>query len=155
MSREPYRRPALPVAWDVVRATAAPRDCFSDEIAIDFPSLDHLVDRIRDAFLKERPPVDVLSKELPLSTGEARRGLVVPLDVPMRATCRACGGHGETWTVSCEPCGGTGDALVHHPVRVSVPPGVSDGARVRFRVTAPDAASVRVELRVAIRSSAA
>lgn len=156
MSREPFRHNALPVTWDVVRApAAAARECFSDEIAIDFPSLDHMVDRIREAFLGERPTPEVLSTELPLSTGEARRGLVVPLDVPLRGTCRACGGHGETWTGSCDSCGGTGDTLVHHPVRVSVPPGVPDGARFRFRVTAPDGAPVRVELRVAIRSSAA
>jgi hypothetical protein len=38
---------------------------------------------------------------------------------------------------------------------VTVPPGVADGARFRFRVTSPDAAVVRVEVRVAIRSSAA
>jgi hypothetical protein len=155
VSFDPFRPKPLPVSWDVVRAPAAPRDCFADEIAIDFPSMAHMVDRIRTAFLEDHPPAELLSTELPLSTGEARRGLVVPLDVPMRGTCGVCGGHGETWTGSCEPCGGTGDALVHHPVRVSVPPGVSDGSRVRFRVTAPDASSVRVELRVAIRSSAA
>jgi hypothetical protein len=35
-----------------------------------------------------------------------------------------------------------------------VPPRVADGACVRFRLKSPDAASIRVELRVAIRSSA-
>ena len=155
MSPESSRPNAFPVSWDVVRAPAAAPDCFADEIAIDFPSLDSMVDRIRTAFLEEHQPADLLSRELALSTREARRGLVVPLDVPMHGTCRECGGHGETWTGECEPCGGTGGTLVHHPVRVSVPPGVSDGSRVRFRVTAPDASPVRVELRVAIRSSAA
>ena len=143
------------MTWDVIRDPDAPPDCFADEIAIDFPSLDHAVDRMREGFLEERAAADVLSTELPLSTSEARRGLVVPLDVPMRRTCRMCGGRGETWTGACDACGGTGDALFHHPVRVSVPPGVAHGARFRFRVSSPDALSVRVELRVAIRSSAA
>jgi hypothetical protein len=38
-------------------------------------------------------------------------------------------------------------------LRVSVPPRVADGACVRFRLKSPDAVSIRVELRVAIRSS--
>ena len=152
---EPFRHNALPVTWDAIRAADATEDCFADEIAIDFPSLDHVIERIRDSFLEERPTADVLSTELQLSTGEARRGLVVPLDVPMRRTCRICGGRGGTWAEPCDRCRGTGESLVHHPVRVSVPPGVADGARFRFRVTSPDAPSVRVELRVAIRSSAA
>ena len=152
---EPFRHNAVPVTWDVVRSADAAEDCFADEIAIDFPSLEHVVERIRDAFLEERPAADILSTELQLSTLEARRGLIVPLDVPIRRTCRICGGRGETWTTPCDRCRGTGESLVHHPVRVSVPAGVADGARFRFRVSSPDAPSVRVELRVAIRSSAA
>jgi hypothetical protein len=152
---EPFRHNAVPVTWDVVRSADAAEDCFADEIAIDFPSLEHVVERIRDAFLEERPPAEILSTELQLSTLEARRGLIVPLDVPIRRTCRICGGRGETWTTPCDRCRGTGESLVHHPVRVSVPAGVAHGARFRFRVSSPDAPSVRVELRVAIRSSAA
>jgi len=39
-------------------------------------------------------------------------------------------------------------------LRVTVPPRVSDGACVRFRLKSPEAEAIRVELRVAIRSSA-
>jgi hypothetical protein len=35
-------------------------------------------------------------------------------------------------------------------VRVTLPPGVADGARIRFRVSSPGAESVRVEIRIAI-----
>ena len=82
-------------------------------------------------------------------------GVRAVLGVPIRVTCPHCGGRGETWTEWCHLCRGTGESLLQHPVRVSVPPGVADGARFRFRVTSPDASSVRVEVRVAIRSSAA
>ena len=165
MSREPYRYNAdrdnpdryhaVPAAWDAIRPAAVARDCFADEIAIDFPSVGRAVERIREAFLEERPAAEILATELQLSTVEARRGLVVPLDVPMRGTCSRCGGRGETWTEPCDPCCGTGASLFQHPVRVSVPAGVADGTLLRFRVTSPHAPSVRVELRVAIRSSAA
>ena len=130
-------------------------ECFADEIAIDFPSVGRVVERMRDAFLGERVDGDVLRAEVSLSQREAFDGLVVSLDVPIRVTCPHCGGRGETWTEPCHLCCGAGESLLQHPVRVSVPPRVADGARFRFRVTSPDASSVRVEVRVAIRSSAA
>jgi hypothetical protein len=129
-------------------------ECFADEIAIDFPSVGPAVERMRDAFLGERGGPDVLRAEVSLSPREAVDGLVVPIDVPIRLTCPHCGGRGETWTEPCRLCCGAGDSLFHHPVRVLVPPGVADGARIRFRLTSPDASSVRVELRVLVRPTA-
>jgi len=79
----------------------------------------------------------------------------VPLAVPVRITCPNCGGRGESWTEPCDLCRGSGQSTFQHEVRVSVPPGVADGACFRFRLKSPGSASVRVELRVAIRSSAA
>ena len=130
-------------------------ECFADEIAIDFPSVGRVVDRMRDAFLGERVDADVLRAEVSLSQREAFDGRVVSLKVPVRITCPNCGGRGETWTEPCQLCRGTGESVLHQAVRVSVPPRIADGACVRFRFRSPDASSVRVEVRVAIRSSAA
>ncbi len=134
------------------RAGEASHDCFQDEIAIDFPSIGGLVDRVRDAFLgdAEREASGTVMRELRLSNREARRGTIIPLELPIRGTCRRCGGRGEVWTEPCLDCCGSGDSLVRHPIRVSVPAGVLDGARFRFRVSSPHAAPVRVELRVAV-----
>ena len=129
-------------------------ECFADEIAIDFPSVGNVVERMRDAFLGEPENDDVLRADVSLSQREAFAGLVVPISVPVRVTCPHCGGRGETWTEPCALCRGTGESLFHQALRVSVPPRVADGACVRFRLKSPDAASIRVELRVAIRSSA-
>jgi hypothetical protein len=131
-----------------------PHECFADEIAIDFPSVGHVVERMRDAFLGEDVDADVICAEVLLSRREASDGLVVSIEVPIRATCPDCGGRGETWTEPCADCSGTGESVFLHPVKVTVPRGVADGARFRFRVTSPDAACVRVEVRVAIRSAA-
>jgi len=131
-----------------------PHECFADEIAIDFPSVGHVVDRMRDAFLGERADADVVSAEVLLSKEEAWHGLVVPLEVPIRGLCPCCGGRGETWAELCPRCRGTGAALFHHAVRLAVPARVADGARFRFRVSSPHVSSVRVEVRVAIRSAA-
>ena len=134
-------------------------ECFADEIAIDFPSVGHLVERVRDAFLGVRAggPEDIATHttEVSVSSRDASKGTVVPLEVPLRGTCSLCGGRGETWTEPCGECRGTGELLLSHPVRLSVPAGVAHGARLRFRVNRPHAAPLRVEVRVAVRSSAA
>ena len=137
---------------DSARGVDAPQDWFKDEIAIDFPSINRLVERVRDSFLGDeaRDDRDTLRREVRLSNREAQRGAIVPLELPLKGTCRCCGGRGEVWTEPCAACLGSGDALVRHPIRVSVPAGVCDGARFRFRVSSPHAAPVRVELRVAI-----
>ena len=124
-------------------------DCFADEIAIDFPSVELAVERMRDAFLGECED-DVLRREVLVSRREAWDGLVVPIDVPLRGMCRHCGGRGETWAEPCTDCHGSGTWLHHRSVRVTLPPGVADGARIRFRVSSPDADPVRVEIRIAI-----
>ena len=125
-------------------------DCFADEIAIDFPSVGLAVERMRDAFLGECEDDDVLRREVLVSRREAWDGLVVPVDVPLRGLCRQCGGRGETWAEPCADCHGSGTWLQHHSVRVTLPPGVADGARIRFRVSSQSADSVRVEIRIAI-----
>ncbi len=131
-----------------------PHECFADEIAIDFPSVGHVVERMRHAFLGETDDDAMLAAEVCVSSREASGGLVVPLHVPVRRTCPACGGRGEIWADRCDACRGAGDALFQHPVRLTVPAGVADGARFRFRVCSPHAAAVRVEVRIAVRSSA-
>lgn len=140
---------------DLTPAAAAPRDCFADEIAIDFPSIDQLVPHVRDRFLGVRADAETLLTEVSVSRREASRGTVVPVEVPLRGMCARCGGRGETWAEPCGACCGTGESLVKHPVRVSVPAGVVHGARLRFRVRSPIAAPLRVEVRVAVRHSAA
>ena len=98
-----------------------PHECFADEIAIDFPSVGHAVERMREAFLGEDVDADVICAEVLLSRREASDGLVVSIEVPIRATCADCGGRGETWTEPCADCRGTGESVFRHPVRVSLP----------------------------------
>jgi DnaJ-class molecular chaperone len=133
--------------------SVASHDCFADEIAIDFPSVNPLVERVRDAFLGEREDDDTVTAEVSLTAGEAFRGTVIPIEVRLRGTCRECGGRGETWTEPCLACCGTGDAMFRHLVSVSVPARVADGARFRFRISSPHAAPARVEVRVVIRQN--
>jgi len=96
---------------------------------------------------------DLFETELPLSPREAFAGRMMPIVVPIRGACPCCGGRGESWAEPCLRCAGSGESLFHHTVNVAVPPGVSDGAMFRFRVTSPHTGSVRVNVRIAIQPS--
>jgi len=136
------------------RAAAGPdqgpdRSWCADEVHIDFPSIPAAVDRIRAGFTGEDS--EPLAAEITLSRREANEGAMVPLDVPVRAACPLCGGRGESWMESCRACAGSGESWFHHRVRLSVPAGVSDGARFSFRLTSPLAVPTRVDVRVEVR----
>ena len=126
--------------------------CFADEVAIDFPSVDVALARIRRAFLADERPAQ-LRATVRLSDREARNGATVPLDVPMHCTCRQCGGRGESWTETCAQCEGTGAELWHQPMHVTLPAGVPDGARFQFSVTPRQDLTTRIELHVFVRQS--
>ena len=107
MSREKPKKNVptpVPTLWDTIRPAGAADECFADEIAIDFPSVDTMVARVRDSFLGEPADADTLTTEVAVSTREASRGVVLPLsknkppiavtaEPPehMRAALRLCG----------------------------------------------------------------
>jgi hypothetical protein len=131
-------------------ARAAHADCFADEVVIDFPSVAPAVEKMRSAFV-DREAVLPLSAHVSLSPRQAWDGVLVPLEVPVRSTCRTCGGRGETWSDPCPACHGSGLELLRHHVNVSVPAGVADGACFRFTVAARHDPPTRIELHVAVR----
>jgi hypothetical protein len=126
---------------------------FDDEIAIDFPSLQAAVERMRACFVAapaETDPARRLSAELHLSPREAFNGVTVPVEVPIRKLCVSCGGRGEIWSDPCDGCDGSGEALSRHPVRLVVPPRVQEGDRFALSVSAPSASPTHVEVRVVL-----
>jgi hypothetical protein len=125
------------------------RVCFADEVAVDFPSMAHAVDRIRRGFVADERAA-ALRTAVRLSPDEARVGAVRPLDVPVMSTCRACGGRGETWAETCRRCDGSGTELEHHRLRVSVPAGVRHGTCFHLTVAPRFNLPTRVELRVVV-----
>ena len=123
---------------------------FADEVAIDFPALGDKVARMRHAFVDADVTIDWLRAEIHLSRHQAGVGAAVPIELPVRSTCGSCGGRGEVWGESCEPCQGSGHAFHHQTLTVSVPAGVTDGARFSFSVSPPRGLRTRVEVRVAV-----
>ena len=120
---------------------------FADEVVIDFPSVAPAVERMRQSFLADERP-EILRAAVELTEREAATGVTIPLQVPVQCLCTACGGRGESWTETCVKCLGCGFELVRHPVQVTIPAGVRDGARFRFTVTQRHHRSTRVELHI-------
>ncbi len=129
---------------------ARPRSWFADEVAIDFPAVDGVIDRMRDAFLAPDETTRGFSTEISLTAVDAVTGTVVPLELPVRRTCQPCGGRGETWAESCGACGGSGEALFTHSVQVAVPAGVANGASIRVHVSPPHALPTCIDVRVRV-----
>lgn len=131
-------------------AGAGRGDWLTDEVAIDFPSVSSVLDRMRSSFFGGTPPA-ALSAEIVLTPQEAFWGTSVPLDVPLRRTCPRCGGRGEVWEEWCPICAGGGEVTARHEMQLRVPAGVREGARFRFSVMPPGAPATLVEIRVSIR----
>jgi molecular chaperone DnaJ len=124
--------------------------CLADEVAIDFPSVDSVLDRMRHAFFGGRPAA-APAIDLPVTPREAFWGGNITLHVPLRRTCAQCGGRGEVWDEGCSACGGAGYRAVRYAVRVRVPAGVREGTCVRFRVSAAGVPDTTIDARIVIR----
>lgn len=144
--RDPQRRRS----YDAGLLGQGRADWLADEIAIDFPSISSVLDRMRDSFFAGARGVS-LSAELVLTPQEAFWGALVPLDVPLRSTCPRCGGRGEVWDEWCAACGGEGEVAAVHQMQLRIPAGVREGARFRFTVAPPGAPPTSVEVRITIR----
>jgi hypothetical protein len=124
--------------------------CFRDEIAIDFPSIGTVVDRMRDGLLgAEGDPAEHVTA-VSVSARDAHAGATVPFEVSLPATCGVCGGRGESWAEPCDHCDGSGERARAHRFQLLVPAGVSDGTRFRFLFAPPQTAPTRIEVTVLV-----
>lgn len=123
---------------------------WDEDVAIDFPSTARVVDRIRASFFGQSGATDVIA-EISISRDEAQAGADVPLLLPTRRLCPACGGRGEVWLDACAPCAGTGELVSPRQIRVSLPAGTEDGAHFRFALSSPGGSPTPIEIRVVVR----
>jgi molecular chaperone DnaJ len=98
-----------------------------------------------------RRPVErgTLSGDIVLRADEAAAGGVLPLDIPLSATCKGCEGTGGD-SFGCPACGGEGAVERRLPVSLRIPPGVRAGTL--FHLEVDDPVVVSVYLTVSIRA---
>jgi molecular chaperone DnaJ len=144
--RDPERRRS----YDANLVTGSRADWLGDEVAIDFPSVSSVLDRMRDSFFGGAREAS-LSAEIVVTPQEAFWGTSVALHLPLRRTCPRCGGRGEVWSEWCAACGGGGEVAKTHEMRLRIPAGVREGARFRFSVAPRGAPLTFVDVRISIR----
>ena len=105
-------------------------DWLADEVAIDFPSVSSVLDRMRDSFFGGRAARPPVGGDRPDARRRRSGARSCRSHVPLRRTCPRCGGRGEVWSEWCPPCGGGGEVSPTHEMRLRVPAGVREGARV-------------------------
>lgn len=118
------------------------------DVAIDFPSVARVVDRIGRGLMVTKSPCVT---QVRLSWREACEGVHVSFEVPVRTTCLVCGGRGAVWNDNCSMCGGAGTEPKRHLVHLSIPAGVRPDARFCFAVNPPCAPKTNVEVHVTIQ----
>ncbi len=75
---------------------------------------------------------DLLSLEIILTPSEARDGCEIPLEVPFWNGCRRCLGTGFKEGLVCGLCRGRGKERIQKEIRITIPPGVKNGMRIRI-----------------------
>jgi DnaJ-class molecular chaperone len=94
------------------------------------------LDAIREHFFRNFTGVGVpkgeraegLNIEVVLSSEEAFRGILLPIEVPTLDVCHACGGTGRDWGFPCSVCRGEGSVEWERTVGLRIPPGVRPGS---------------------------
>ncbi len=71
--------------------------------------------------------------DIMVSLEEAAQGAVRTLSVERPVLCEACGGTGRKMNRACNTCGGEGRLTRTEQFQVRIPPGVTDGQRLRVR----------------------
>ena len=88
-----------------------------------------------------------LSGEILLTAEEASVGGILPLDIPLRASCPACGGTGGS-AFDCGRCGGEGTVERRLPIPVRIPQRVRDGAVFQVNVDEPGVSAVLLTVHI-------
>jgi molecular chaperone DnaJ len=88
-----------------------------------------------------------LTAEILVDPEQAVGGATVSLDVPVTATCEACGGTGGR-VFGCEACEGEGKVGRRLPVPVHVPAGLRDGTVFQVRTDDPAVPSILLTVHV-------
>ena len=125
----------------VLRRRAGPEPLILEPVSLvnDFqtfaPSFEEMVSRIMRNFTGIGVPkgegLQGLNVAVTLTPGEAARGGILPIGVPIFYRCPLCRGRGRQWLFPCMGCEGQGMVEAEERVVLRVPPMVTRGASWR------------------------
>ncbi len=95
------------------------------------------------------PPASIIALEAALRPEEALLGTTLRIELPVAASCPACGGSGWEWPFPCLACGGQGVRRLRRPLAVPIPPRTRHGTVLEIPYS--DAAIGRILLRIRVR----
>jgi len=141
-----------PLAARRGRGVSDPLDVF-EELGAVRPSAEALFERFMRTFVASAVPkgehLAALHIGVILNAAEARRGVLVPVQVPVLVPCPVCGGS-RGWRLPCDRCRDM--RLIPHErdVRIPLPAGVSDGMVVEVSLEVLGVHNLYVVLHVAV-----
>ncbi|QWR77388.1 DnaJ C-terminal domain-containing protein [Candidatus Magnetomonas plexicatena] len=74
-----------------------------------------------------------IATNLTLTLEEAFTGVTKSLNLKRDAPCKYCGGSGKKNKTVCRVCNGRGSTHANENIKVKIPPGVSQGSKVRLK----------------------
>jgi molecular chaperone DnaJ len=135
-----HRRTAEPFR-DIEQAGSFREASLSQSFDSFAPSFDELFERLWSNFdLLTRPKaerVEGLNVEVTLTPEEAEAGGCVQIQVPARAVCPSCRGHGALGLYECWRCLGQGTLTAEYPIQVNYPSGLRGDHIVRVPLDEP------------------
>lgn len=94
-------------------------------------------------------PSDIIELEVVLTRREALRGAVLPLELPVYATCRWCGGGGRN-PYLCRACGGSGEEAREQNFRIQIPPAIRDGSVMDIPLSRDRVGGVHLRIHITV-----
>jgi len=114
----------------------------------DAPGMGNLFDLFRGGGARrgrQQPRATEAPVEITLE--EAFSGTARVFEINSQERCPTCGGSGEVAGAVCHTCQGQGAVMKPHRIEAKIPPGITDGARVRIRGDSIGDVFLRVKVR--------
>jgi hypothetical protein len=118
------------------------------------PSREEVYRRLRRNFVRSASsralPLDALQLQVRIGTGQAARGGILTLGVPVFYPCPRCHGEGHVLGYSCPTCGEAGMVEQEEPVRVRIPPMVRHGTEFQLPLRGLGIHNLYLQIRILV-----
>jgi len=112
--------------------------------------LDHLLRNFGSSGMRKGELAEPLLCDVALNPGEATRGGILPIRVPIRVPCPVCHGAGRRHGFACRACDARGAARSEVVVPLEIPPRVRPGTVLETTLAPWGIGNVRLHARIGV-----